>query len=107
DRVDVFLVLLLGIGVVETQVAAPAELVGHPEVQADRLGMADVQIAVRLGREAGADPRRVGRGVAVIRGRAGAAGPAPDGDAGGEVVGDALANEVLRGGRRVAHAALG
>src|SRR3546814_11722109 len=42
-------------GVVEAQVAQAAELGGDAEVQADRLGVADVQVAVGLGREAGAD----------------------------------------------------
>src|SRR5690606_34778398 len=32
-----------------------AVLGGQPEVEADRLGVAQVQVAVRLGREAGAD----------------------------------------------------
>ena len=44
---------LARVGVVEAQVAQAAELLGDAEVQADRLGVADVQIAVRLGREAG------------------------------------------------------
>ena len=52
DGVDVLLLLLGRVGVVEAQVAAPAELLGDAEVQADRLGMADVQIAVRLRRKA-------------------------------------------------------
>ncbi len=52
DRVDVFLVFLLGIGVVETQVAQAAVVARQAEVQADRFGVADVQVAIRLGREA-------------------------------------------------------
>ena len=52
DRVDVLLALLGGVGVVEAQVAAAAELLGHTEVNGDRQGVADVQIAVRLGRKA-------------------------------------------------------
>ena len=64
DRVDVLLLLLGRIGVVEAQVAAPAELLGDAEVQADRLGVADVQVAVRLGRKAG-HHRRVPLGVEV------------------------------------------
>ena len=43
---------LHGIGVVEAQVALAAELGGEAEVEADRLGVADVQVAVGLGREA-------------------------------------------------------
>ena len=51
DGVDVLLLLLGRIGVVEAQVAAAAELLRHPEVEADRLGVPDVQVAVRLGRK--------------------------------------------------------
>ena len=53
DRVDVFLLFLFRIGVVEAQVAAAAVIAREAEIEADRLGMADVQVAVRLGREAG------------------------------------------------------
>src|SRR5262249_11753388 len=52
DRVDVLLTLLGRIGVVEAQVAVSVELLRHAEVEADRLGVADVQVAVRLGRKA-------------------------------------------------------
>ena len=57
DRVDVLLLFLDRVGVVEAQVAAPAELLGDPEVERDRLGVADVEVSVRLGREAGHDLR--------------------------------------------------
>ena len=52
DRFDVLDLLGLGIGVVEAQVTEPAELAREPEVEADALGVADVQVAVRLGRKA-------------------------------------------------------
>ena len=52
DRLDVFGFFLLGIGVVEAKIRMSAEFVGQPEVDADRLGMSDVQMAVRLGRKA-------------------------------------------------------
>src|SRR5205085_714501 len=55
DRIDVLLLLLGGIGVVEAQMAAPAVLGGEAEVEADRLRVAEMQVAVRLGREAGDD----------------------------------------------------
>ena len=64
DGVDIFLLLLGRIGVVEAQVAAPAELLGDAEVEADRLGMADMQVAVRLRRKAG-DHRGVPLGVEI------------------------------------------
>ena len=51
DRLDVLDVLLRGVGVVEAQVAGAAELGGDAEVEADRLGVADVQVAVGLGGE--------------------------------------------------------
>ena len=52
DRVDVLLAFLRGVGVVEAQVAAAAELPGHAEIDRDGLGVADVKIAVGLGRKA-------------------------------------------------------
>jgi len=55
DRVRVFDIFLDRVGVVETQVARAAVLFGHAEVEADRLGMADVQVAVGLRREARVD----------------------------------------------------
>ncbi len=54
DRLDVLRRLRLGVGVVEAEVAVA--LFGQarePEVQGDRLGVADVQIAIGLGRKAG------------------------------------------------------
>ena len=47
--------LLAGVRVVEAQVALAAELLRHAEVDADRLGVADVEVAVGLRREAGDD----------------------------------------------------
>ena len=55
DGIDVFLLLLGRIGVVEAQVAAAAEFLRDAEIEADRFGMPDVKIAVRLRREAGHD----------------------------------------------------
>ena len=48
DGVDVFLLLLHGIGIVEAKVAAAAVFDRKSEVQADRLCVAEMQIAVRL-----------------------------------------------------------
>ena len=63
DGVDVLLLFLFGIGVVEAQVGLAAELVGESEVEADGLGVADVEVAVGLGRKA-----RLDDGVAVLFG---------------------------------------
>jgi hypothetical protein len=52
DRIQVFLLLPGGIRVVEAEVATAAELAGDPEVEADRLRVADVKVAIRFGREA-------------------------------------------------------
>ena len=57
DRVDVLLLFLDRVGVVEAQVAASAELLRDPEVERDRLGVTDVEVSVRLGREACDDLR--------------------------------------------------
>src|SRR5688572_7682213 len=49
DALDVLDVLDLRIGVVEAQVATSlGREGGHPEIDADRLGVTDVQVAVRL-----------------------------------------------------------
>lgn len=53
DGVDILDILLDGVRVVEAQVALAAVFLCQAEVDADALGVADVQIAVRLGREAG------------------------------------------------------
>jgi hypothetical protein len=76
DGVDVLLLLLLGIGVVEAQVAYAAVVRREAEVQADALGVADVQVAVGLGREAGADAGRVRAAGCVVGRVAGAAAEA-------------------------------
>ncbi len=61
DGVHVLLLFLLGIGVVKAQVGEAAELVGQIEVEADGLGVADVQVSVGLRRKA-----RLNDGVAVL-----------------------------------------
>src|SRR5690606_10505969 len=66
------------VGVVQAQVADAAELRRDAKVQADGLGVADVQVAVGLRREAGLDRRVL---------------------AAGEVVSDDLPDEVLADGR--------
>jgi hypothetical protein len=76
DAVHVFLVFLLGVGVVEAQVAHAAVVARQAEVQADALGVTHVQVAVGLGREARADFRGVHRAGALVGRVAGAAGPA-------------------------------
>ena len=53
DGVNVLHVLFGGIGVVHAEVADAVVFFGGGEVDADRLGVADVQIAVRLGRKTG------------------------------------------------------
>jgi hypothetical protein len=67
DRVDELLLFLLRVGVVEAQVADAAVVGGQAEVQADALGVTDVQVAVGLGRKARADLRRVERPGGVMR----------------------------------------
>src|SRR5580704_5628788 len=57
DGVDIFLLLLRGIGVVEAQIALAGEFLRDAEIEANRLGMADMEIAVRLRRKAGDDFR--------------------------------------------------
>jgi hypothetical protein len=71
DGVYVFLFLLLRVGVVEAQVAGAGVVQGQAKVQADRLGMAEMQVAVGLRREAGADFRRVAGAGFLLCGGAG------------------------------------
>ena len=52
DRLLELGLLFERIGVIEAQVAAPPVLGGEPEVQDDRLGVAVVQVAIRLWRKA-------------------------------------------------------
>ena len=76
DRVDVLLFFLFRVRVVKAQVADAAVVAGEAEIQADALGMADVQVTVGFRRKPRADARRISRG-AVQRGcRAGHARPA-------------------------------
>src|SRR5947207_6621942 len=51
DGIDIFLLFLGRIGVVEAQMAAPAELLRDAEIKGNRLGVADMQVAVRLRRK--------------------------------------------------------
>ena len=76
DRIDVFLFFLFRVGVVETQVTAATVITRQPEVQADRLGVTEVQVAVGFGREAGANFCRVERAGQLLFGEAGFSRPA-------------------------------
>ena len=92
DGVDVFHLLFFRVGVVKPQVADAAVVARQAEVEANALGVADVQVAVGLGREAGADFGGVQLTSGLMRGVARAAGPAAAGvGARGEVVLDDLA----------------
>ena len=51
DRIDVLYVFFRRIGVVKPKIALTAILDRQPKIQADRLGMADMKISVRLGRK--------------------------------------------------------
>ena len=84
DGIDIFLLLLDRIGVVEPKVAATTEFLGNAEVEADRLGVADMQIPVRLRRKA-----RDYRGVTL----------------GGQISANDVANEVASCGARALPAA--
>ena len=55
DGVDVFHLLFFRVGVVKTQVAHATVVACQAKVQANAFGMANVQVAIGLGRETGAD----------------------------------------------------
>jgi hypothetical protein len=87
DGFDVLGVFLRRVGVVEAEVADAGEFLGDAEVEADRLGVPDVQIPVRF--------RRKARVCAAV-------------PAGLQIVGDDLTNEVewscrLECGQRIGH----
>ena len=52
DVLHILVVLLAGVGIVETEVAHAIVVLGHAEVHTDCLGMANMQVAIGLGREA-------------------------------------------------------
>ena len=75
NRFDILRLLARRVGVVVPEVALAAVLLGHPEVDEYRLGAADVDVAVRLGRKASNDPstlRRRGEVVGAVRHQANA-----------------------------------
>jgi hypothetical protein len=53
DGIDVFDVFFGWVGIVHAEVADAPELAGNPEVKADGFGMADMEVAIWFGREAG------------------------------------------------------
>jgi len=55
DRVDVLRFLFYGIRIVHADVTSAAKLVSNPKVEANRLRMADMQVAVWLRRKTRAD----------------------------------------------------
>ena len=96
-RIDVFLLLLFRIGVVEAHVAAPTVVARKTEIQADRFGVPDVQIAVRFRRKAGAYPGRVRLALPLEGSIAGTSVPAaPRESARGQVRVDDIADEIGR-----------
>ena len=60
DRLDEARFLGLGIGVVETEPTHAVELPGDTEVEHDRFGVTDMEVAVGLRREPGLDTAAVG-----------------------------------------------
>src|SRR5215468_9432013 len=55
DGIDIFLLFLRGICIVEAKVASATEFLGNTEVQVDRLGVPNMEVAVGLRREPGDD----------------------------------------------------
>src|SRR5690606_5059220 len=73
DGVYVFGFFLLRVGVVEAQVAGAVVIARQPEIQADALGVADVQVAVGFRRKARTYAGRIRARPALDRSRNGAA----------------------------------
>ena len=86
DAVHELLFLLFGVGIVKPQVAYPTVITRQPEVHADALGVANMQVTVGLWRKTRADPGRVGGPGSMVCTVARAAAPAARGvRAGGQV----------------------
>ena len=56
DRFDIFRIFLGRIGIIKTEIRQSAIFLGNAEIQANRLGVAEVEIAIRFRRETGMDP---------------------------------------------------
>ena len=101
DRVDVLDIFLLRVGVVKAEVADATVIARQAKVQADALGVADVQVAIGLGGKAGADFGRVKVTLRVVCGVARATTPAAlRVSAFGQILLDDLAQEVAGLGGR-------
>ncbi|KFB73331.1 MAG: hypothetical protein AW09_001417 [Candidatus Accumulibacter phosphatis] len=98
DRIDVFLFFLFRIGIVETKVATTTEILCQSEIEADRFGMAEVQIAVGFWRKARADFRSVERAGKLLNGGTGTARPSARRVFTGSEIGfDEVADEIAAG----------
>ena len=60
DRLDVFGFLGAWVGVVKSQVTDAVEILGHAEIGDDGLGVANVEVAIRLRWEPGLDAAAIG-----------------------------------------------
>src|SRR5262249_1892740 len=67
DLIDELLRFAHGVGVVEAEVTASAELLRHSEVDTNRLGMADMEPAMRLGWKPRDDGAAVLTGIEILR----------------------------------------
>ena len=66
DRVDELLLLLGRVSVVEAKVTPAAKFLRHAEIQGDRLGVADMQIAVRFRRKASHHSRHAANAQVIL-----------------------------------------
>ena len=79
DAVYIFLLFLFRIGIVKAQVADAAVVAGQTKVQADGLGMTNVQIAIGLRGEAGTDLGLIDLTALVVLGITGRTAPVAGG----------------------------
>ena len=95
NRIHILRVFGHRIGVVETHVATAVVAQRQAEIQADRLGMPVMQVAIGLRRESGTDFCRIGRRPGMGGGRAGLAAPGARGIGAFREIGfDDIADEV-------------
>jgi hypothetical protein len=94
DRVDELLLFLFRL-VSSKRMWQTPRMLRHAEIEADRFGVPDVEVAVRLGRKTRADAGGIGRRAGVLVGLSGLSAPAARGVLpGGEILLDRLADEV-------------
>ena len=79
DGINVLLFFFSGVRVIQTQVTNATKILRQTEIQADRFGVTNMQIAIGFWWESSTDSCRIGFGLRLIRAGTGVAPPAAPG----------------------------